>query len=284
MASKGERIDSLDALRGFAIFGILLINIQVFSGWGFVAPETRQALTWSQWDEPIATWLDILVRAKFYSLFSLLFGYSFMMLAERVQHGPARYHLRRMLGLLVIGAAHSLFLSPWDILMLYGVMGMFLGAFLNVRAQTLALWGAALLVLTGVALSFGRLTDLSSLSLSLLQENVPALSGGSYLEVVEANAYLSVSVFLDRIEHLRPLRVMAMFLFGAAAARLHLAEPDSGHGRLLIVVALAGLVGGITLAIAEVKLAEESLVSLVGRVGSPPMLAMGYGAVLLLWW
>ena len=45
MASSGERIDSLDALRGFAIFGILLINIQVFSGWGFVSVDTRQALT-----------------------------------------------------------------------------------------------------------------------------------------------------------------------------------------------------------------------------------------------
>lgn len=287
MASKGERIDSLDALRGFAIFGILLINIQVFSGWGFVAPETRQALTWSQWDEPIATWLDILVRAKFYSLFSLLFGYSFMMLAERVQHGPVRYHLRRMLGLLVIGTAHSLFLSPWDILMLYGAMGIFLGAFLGVRAPTLAACGVALLVLTGVALWFAPvlgLADLSSLSLRLLQENVPALSGGSYLEVVEANAYLSVSVFLDRIENLRPLRVMAMFLFGAAAARLHLAERNSGHVRLLVAVALAGLVVGITLAIAEVKLGEGSLVSLLGRVGAPPMLAMGYGAILLLWW
>lgn len=287
MASKGERIDSLDALRGFAIFGILLINIQVFSGWGFVSPETRQALTWSQWDEPIATWLDILVRAKFYSLFSLLFGYSFMMLAERVQHGPVRYHLRRMLGLLVIGTAHSLFLSPWDILMLYGAMGIFLGAFLGVRAPTLAACGVALLVLTGVALWFAPLlglADLSSLSLRLLQENVPALSGGSYWEVVEANAYLSVSVFLDRIENLRPLRVMAMFLFGAAAARLHLAERNSGHVRLLVAVALAGLVVGITLAIAEVKLGEGSLVSLLGRVGAPPMLAMGYGAILLLWW
>lgn len=288
MASKGERIDSLDALRGFAIFGILLINIQVFSGWGFVAPETRQALTWSQWDEPIATWLDILVRAKFYSLFSLLFGYSFMMLAERVQHGPVRYHLRRMLGLLVIGTAHSLFLSPWDILMLYGAMGLFLGAFLGVRAQTLAAWGVVLLVLTGVGLWFAPQLGLaglgSGLSLRLLQENVPALSGGSYPEVIEANAYLSVSVFLDRIEHLRPVRVMAMFLFGAAAARLHLAERNSGHVRLLLVAALAGLVVGITLAIAEVKLDEGSFVNLLGRVGAPPMLAIGYGAILLLWW
>ena len=288
MASKGERVDSLDALRGFAIFGILLINIQVFSGWGFVSTETRQALTWSEWDQPIATWLDILVRAKFYSLFSLLFGYSFMMLAERVQHGPVRYHLRRMLGLLVIGTAHSLFLSPWDILMLYAVMGIFLGAFLNVRAPTLTACGVALLVLTGVALWFAPqlgLADLGSdLSLRLLQKNVPALSEGSYLEVMEANAYLSVSVFLDRIEHLRPLRVMAMFLFGAAAARLHLAERNSGHVRLLVVVALAGLVVGTALAMAEIKLDEESLVNLLGRVGAPPMLAMGYGAVLLLWW
>jgi len=292
MASKGHRIDSLDALRGFAIFGILLINIQVFSGWGFVAAETREALTWSEWDDPIATWLDILVRAKFYSLFSLLFGYSFMMLAQRVQNGPVRYHLRRMLGLLVIGTAHSLLLSPWDILMLYGVMGIFLGAFLNVRAAILVIWGVALLVVTGVALWYAPrlgVADLgSSLSLRLLQENVPALSDGSYLEVVEANAYLSVSVFLDRIEHLRPLRVMAMFLFGAAAARLHLAERDSGHIRLLVAVALTGLVAGTALAMAEVKLAEETLVreliNLFGEVGAPPMLAMGYGALLLLWW
>lgn len=292
MPSRGGRIDSLDALRGFAIFGILLINIQVFSGWGFVAPETRQALAWSQWDEPIATWLDILVRAKFYSLFSLLFGYSFMMLAERVQQGPVRYHLRRMLGLLVIGTAHSLFLSPWDILMLYGVMGLFLGAFLGARAQTLAACGVALLVLTGVALWFAPqlgLADLGGgLSLRLLQENVPALSGGTYPEVVEANAYLSVSVFLDRIENLRPLRVMAMFLFGAAAARLHLAERNAGHVRLLVVVALAGLVAGTALAVAEVRLGEGSLarelVNLLGEVGAPPLLAMGYGAILLLWW
>ncbi|WP_216099686.1 hypothetical protein, partial [Curtobacterium sp. MMLR14_002] len=99
------------------------------------------------------------------------------------------------LGLLVIGTAHSLFLSPWDILMLYGVMGLFLGAFLNVRAPTLAACGVALLVVTGVALWFEPqlgLADLGSgLSLRLLQDNVPALSGGSYLEVVEANAYLS---------------------------------------------------------------------------------------------
>lgn len=292
MASGGGRIDSLDALRGFAILGILLINIQVFSGWGFVAAETRQGLTWSEWDGPIATWLDILVRAKFYSLFSLLFGYSFMMLARRVEQGPVRYHLRRMLGLLVIGTAHSLLFSPWDILMLYAVMGMLLGAFLNVRAGALFTWAMVLLVSTGVALWFAPRLGLSELggglSNRLLQEHVPALSSGDYPEVVRANGYLSVSVFLDRIENLRPLRVMAMFLLGAAAARLRLAERNSGHVGLLVTVAVAGLVTGVALAVAEVRLAGESLqqrlLVQLGEVGAPPLLAMGYGAILLLWW
>lgn len=292
MADKGVRIDSLDALRGGAILGILLINIQVFSGWGFVATETRQALTWSEWDGAIATWVDILVRAKFYSLFSLLFGYSFMMLAQRVEQGPVRYHLRRMLGLLVIGTAHSLLFSPWDILMLYAVMGMLLGAFLNVRAVALFAWAMVLLVVTGVALWHAPRLGLSELggglSTRLLQDNVPALNGGNYPDVVRANGYLSVSVFLDRIENLRPLRVMAMFLLGAAAARLHLAERNSGHVGLLVAAALAGLVIGGALAVAEVRLAGEGLqqrlLVQLGEVGAPPLLAMGYGAVLLLWW
>lgn len=292
MAQKGGRIDSLDALRGFAIFGILLINIQVFSGWGFVAPETREGLDWSQWDQPLGTWLDILVRAKFYSLFSLLFGYSFMMLAQKVEQGPVRHHMRRMLGLLVIGTAHSLLLSPWDILMLYAVMGMVLGAFMNFRPPLLALFAVCLLLLVGIVLWFGPHFGLpegrGELATRLLQEHVPALSGGTYPEVVEANAYLSVSVLLDRLEGLRPLRVLAMFLLGAAAAQLHLAERDSGHIKLLLTVALVGLGLGTALAIAEVNLQPETLIEqfavLTGEVASAPLLALGYGALLLFWW
>lgn len=292
MATHRGRIDSLDALRGFAILGILLINIQVFSGWGFVATETRQALAWSQWDEPIAYWLDILVRAKFYSLFSLLFGYSFTMLASKVREGPARYHLRRMLGLLLIGTAHSLLLSPWDILMLYAVMGVFLAAFLEVRAPVLVAWAVAILAVVAAKFWFVPQNLMpeawSSLSLKLLQDYVPALSGGSFTEVLEANLWLSVSVFLDRIENLRPLRVLAMFLLGAAAARLRLAESGTGHLRLLLVVALAGLGAGLALALGAANLQGETptvrLVAVLGEVASPPLLALGYGATLLIWW
>lgn len=292
MAQNGGRIDSLDALRGFAILGILLINIQVFSGWGFVALETRQALAWSAWDQTIGVWLDILVRTKFFSLFSLLFGYSFMMLAQKVEQGPVRYHFRRMLGLLVIGTAHSLLFSPWDILMLYAVMGAFLGGFLNARAGTLVIWALGLLLAVGITLWFGPQLGLSAgrgeLALRLLQENVPALSGGSYPEVVEANGYLSVSVLMDRLESLRPLRVLAMFLLGAAAARLHLAESNSGHIKLLATVAVVGLGAGLASAIGEVSIQAETIteriITVAGDVASPPLLAMGYGAVLLLWW
>lgn len=292
MAQRRGRIDSLDALRGFAILGILLINIQVFSGWGFVALETRQALAWSEWDELIGFWLDVLVRTKFFSLFSLLFGYSFMMLAQKVEQGPVRYHLRRMLGLLIIGTAHSLLFSPWDILMLYAVMGIFLGPFLNVRPGILVIWAFGLLLAVGVTLWFGPQLGLPTgrgeLALRLLQENIPALSGGSYPEVVEANAYLSVSVLMDRLENLRPLRVLALFLLGAAAARLHLAKSNTGHIKLLAAVAVVGLGAGVALALSGAGIQGETtpqrLVAIAENVASPPLLAMGYGAILLLWW
>ncbi|PFG11580.1 DUF418 domain-containing protein [Marinobacter sp. LV10MA510-1] len=292
MTQTGGRIDSLDALRGFAILGILLINIQVFSGWGFVALETRQALTWSEWDQSIGVWLDTLVRTKFFSLFSLLFGYSFMMLAQKIEQGPVRYHLRRMLGLLVIGTVHSLLFSPWDILMLYAVMGVFLGAFLNARPGALVIWAFGLLLAVGVALWLGPQLGLPAgrgeLALRLLQENVPALSGSSYFEVIRANAYLSVSVLMDRLEGLRPLRVLAMFLLGAAAARLHLAESNTGHIKLLAAVAAAGLGAGVALAMAGAGVQTETttgrFIAIAEDVASPPLLAMGYGAILLLWW
>ena len=95
MSRTGGRIDALDALRGFAILGILLINIQVLSGYGFVGPEAHSALSASEHDETIKKVLDLLVRAKFYSLFSLLFGYSFVLMSARTTLHPGRAQSRR---------------------------------------------------------------------------------------------------------------------------------------------------------------------------------------------
>lgn len=292
MSRSGGRIDELDALRGFAIFGILLINIQVFSGYGFVGPEGRSGLPFNEHDTTLQNILDVFVRAKFYSLFSLLFGYSFVMLAQRAKDNVARLHFRRLTGLIVIGLMHSVLLWPWDILLLYGLTGLLLIPFLSRTPTAMAGWGIGLFAIVGILHWFGPVLGLPAergeLAIRLLQENVPALAGGSYVAVVQANLILTGSVFVEWLQDLRPLRVLGMFLLGAAAAVLQLADRDNRHKSLLRAAVLTGLLVGLVLALIEVFVEPETVLQRIAytvadAVGAP-LLAIGYAALLVLWW
>ncbi len=66
-----DRIDSVDILRGFALLGVLLMNIHAFSG----LPNGIMQFDWShRIDNTILILTNFLAQAKFYSLFSMLFG------------------------------------------------------------------------------------------------------------------------------------------------------------------------------------------------------------------
>lgn len=287
-----RRIESLDALRGFALFGILLINIQVFSGWGFVGSEAREALSWSWWDDQLRLVVETIARGKFYSLFSLLFGYSFVMLARKTAGAPVRNHLNRMLGLMVFGALHAVLLWPWDILFFYGAVGLVLALFLNRTPGVLAAWAAALLAITGALrwylLSHEPAMPWGSLYPELLAAHVPHFSGGTYAQVLAANAELSLGVITDRLEQLRPLRVLAMFLLGAAAAHLRLAEPDARGRGVLPAIAVIAVPLAIALAVAEQLVAPTGglaeQVHLVAATLAGPSGAVAYASVLVIWW
>ncbi|MFQ5416379.1 MAG: hypothetical protein ACE5FL_04925 [Myxococcota bacterium] len=106
---EGERAEILDVLRGFALLGIFLAHVPGFSGWDYVS-AADQALLDPGSDELLQFLRDAFVRGKFYSLFSLLFGFGFA-----IQHASAmrqgvgfqsRFR-RRQLGLLALGVAHS---------------------------------------------------------------------------------------------------------------------------------------------------------------------------------
>ncbi len=289
--SATSRIESLDALRGFALLGILLINIQVFSGYVFLGSEGREVLTGSAQDGQLQILLDIAVAGKFYSLFSLLFGYSFIMLAQRMDH-PARYHLRRMVGLVAIGASHALVFWPWDILHVYGVVGLFLIPFLHARASQLALAGFALLALILVIrwwwVETGHPVGRSELATSLLQTHVPAFRDGTWSEVIQANVYLSLATGIERLESLRPLRVLALFLLGAAGARLQLAEASSGHRWILFAGAAVMLPSGLILAWLHTRIGLEQgdglYLYLLTETLAPVLSALGYATLLLALW
>jgi len=75
--STQERVRLLDALRGFAILGILLANMLLFSGYFFLSSESVAQLGTATADHIAVFLIDVLVDGKFYSLFSFLFGVGF---------------------------------------------------------------------------------------------------------------------------------------------------------------------------------------------------------------
>src|SRR5215207_1090686 len=79
--ATGERMDVLDAVRGVAVLGILVINIVALSGYTFVPPPLNAP--GSQYDPRTFFVLSWLVEGKFYALFSFLFGVGFAVFVPR---------------------------------------------------------------------------------------------------------------------------------------------------------------------------------------------------------
>lgn len=124
--AESQRLDVLDVLRGFALIGILMMNIEWFNR--AIAVLTAPDLLARDFDHGAGFLVKVLVEGKFYKLFSLLFGMGFAVMllrAEEAQRPFYAWFARRAGVLLAIGIAHSLFLWTGDILHDYAI-----GAFL----------------------------------------------------------------------------------------------------------------------------------------------------------
>ncbi len=105
-----ERIEFVDILRGFALIGVLLMNMNAYSGHSFTIGQIADSI-----DKFTVILLQFFFQAKFYSLFSLLFGWGMATQLERAETRGSRfvpYYLRRTFILLVIGLIHAILI--WD--------------------------------------------------------------------------------------------------------------------------------------------------------------------------
>jgi uncharacterized protein len=160
-----ERAPLPDVLRGFALLGILLMNIEAFVG-----PLAASLSGLDPSLTGIDRWTDaaiyILVQGKFYSLFSLLFGAGFAMILMRAQArgtGGGWLYFRRVLVLLVIGLLHAILIWSGDILTVYGLMAFLLVLFFrNTPQSRLPKWGLTLYAVPMLLiLMFGLLFEAS---------------------------------------------------------------------------------------------------------------------------
>src|SRR5512134_1246588 len=126
--SSSERVETIDILRGLALFGILAANIRGFAG----PPSTyfMPHLFWTALHDRIAqAFVDTFIQGKFIAIFAFLFGVGFAVQFDRARTRSARFgrhYSRRLLVLLLLGLVHGVLIWFGGILLIYALAGFLL--------------------------------------------------------------------------------------------------------------------------------------------------------------
>ncbi|MEM9665775.1 MAG: DUF418 domain-containing protein [Bacteroidota bacterium] len=261
--AAGQRLHVLDVLRGFALLGIVLANVQYFAGLFFL--EMVGAVASSPLDEAVHVAIEVLVHGKFYSLFSLLFGIGCALFLGRAEAKglAARPLFRRRLWILLgIGGVHALLLWAGDILMIYALLGFALVPFYGRSSRTLLTWATGLLALPIVAYAVmwaAGITDplapppadpgAASAPEDGFNPILFMITGfqGGYLDVLGANLVQLVGRWVDVIMSFRLPRVLGLFVLGLWVGQRGLLHDLEAHAGLLRRVAAWGLGLGLAL-------------------------------------
>lgn len=258
-ARGGERVELLDVLRGFAVFGILLVNVLLFS-----APTAfAHGGQWEGAADRLARGaIVLLAEGKFYAVFSFLFGLGLVMQAERAASRGTRFaplYLRRLAVLLLIGLIHAYLIWWGDILHIYALIGGWLLLFRKREPKTILIWAGALvlipvlvLTITGAAGMIARAGQIAprpaaagvrQARAAQAAEAVRVYTEGSYGEMVRQRVNELVREY-SRMGLYAP-HFLALFLLGLYAGRRGIFSDPEAHVALIRRVAWVGLgVGG----------------------------------------
>lgn len=253
----GERIATLDVLRGAAVLGILAVNAAAFA----LPIDIQMAPEQSPFPavagaSGVAQWaVDVFFRQKFVTLFSMLFGVSiFLVGGERHDAAKGRVLRRRLLFLALFGLIHGLAFWYGDILLLYAWSGLFVMLMRSMPAKALIRIGlGATLALATLQALFAWLTVSGPAELVQILNAEAAMAdgavakalaayqsgwGGAMIENLKAWALVQASSLFGYVFATVPLMMLGMGLFKAGFF----------HGRVptrvyvgLIVLGAAGL-------------------------------------------
>ena len=141
--TQGERIHSIDIIRGIAVLGIFLVN------WPVIAGVDSRDLSgiYEGIDSYIRLFYDMFIQTKFYTIFRFIRirFYIFMSRAEAKTDHPKILFVRRLLILLLFGFLHYVLLWDGDILHTYAIAGFFLFLFYKREPRTILIWAIVLL-------------------------------------------------------------------------------------------------------------------------------------------
>ena len=298
---QAERIQIVDILRGFALFGILLVNMAIFSQpFQAILFPADPDMPWYDW---AATWLiHFLGEGKFYAMFSLLFGLGMILLMERIEARGRRFvpfYMRRLLALLLIGLVHAFLIWPGDILIIYALLGFPLLLFRKARPRTLMIWAVILiaipLIFMAAATGLVALGGMTPEGAAMIEQSFAATKAGyaadgNFLEITAQRAYDYASMGLISFFVLG-FNILAMFLVGVWFGKRRIFADLDAHRpflrKLLVWGLTVGLIGNaiyatLIMGIPRYDASIELLVATVAQGIGAPLLMLGYVAAIAL--
>ena len=264
---KSQRIVSIDVVRGFALLGILMMNIQSFAliDAKYMNPMAQgelSGLSYGLW------WFaHVFFDSKFMTIFSLLFGAGIVLMWERAKESGRKttgLHYRRMFWLLVIGLLHAYLLWHGDILVTYALCGMLVYWFCGLKPRwlfpigvVLLLIGSGLSVLTGLSLPF--MSDADKLEMvtswnppaEKVQENLETYRGG-WLKQLPHRSTTAFMMETFLFLFLFFWRAGGLMLIGMGLFKLNVFSAQRS-GRFYAMGAIVGFAAGLALVIRGVQ-------------------------------
>lgn len=275
-----ERIVALDIIRGIAILGIFLVNMP-----SFFSPMLYVDMK-SYWTETrdivVMNGVDIFAQASFYTLFSFLFGYGFIIFTNRVAEknlSVPKYFSRRLVVLLIIGVIHAFLIWHGDILITYALCGFILLVMRKMSPKAMV-WTALLIIVIPttlmslmmllVTMTMGDANIYSTLEVYAAQ-SLEVYANGTFMEITNQRisdwSFVNIANFFFIV-----LSVLPMFLFGAAAAKSNwlekVEENLSGMKKLWVITFILALIFKLLPYYTEHNFATEYLQDGIGGPAS----------------
>ena len=251
-----RRVWLVDALRGAALFGVLLVNMQWFAGYeNSVTAEQFAKLPTAHLDLIAERAIDDLVYAKAIGIFAFLFGVGFAMQMDRLQAAgrmATRIYLRRLTGLLLLGLIHWLAIWSGEILHVYALAGMVLLLVHRWRSSTLIAIGIPLAILarpllTRIPFYFGESAAESGVSTAtVFAHRLTVFLQGSFADIASLQFLndclpdLASGALLAAVVH-----ALGRFMLGIVIARGRYLEHAVRFRRQFFWIAVCTLPAGL---------------------------------------
>lgn len=276
-----QRIFSIDALKGFSLLGILLMNILTFAyPYQIINP-------FEFFQHQDGAWFKIsslFIIASFYPIFAFLFGYGLSIMYQNSLDKGLNYYpmiTRILLFLLLLGIIHGVFIFYGDILSTYALLGLIAIIFVRLKPQ---------FTLVALSIGIGIFVLLYLLPMILLKDVTQIESFVGLQELERVNNILSsadyVSIIGFNLKYfgmnianailVGPFSILPIMLFGIYAHQINWFNKIKQHKNLYMVIGVVVLILGLAIKMIQIVLEGSVTSQLMSQMIGGPIVALSY--------